>query len=221
MKIESPLDSGNIAYEDRRLLDILYNQPQRRYHNAPHPAHVLAYCNRIRWLYKPAIDQLPKPTNPLNGMELGFFLTQVTAWHDAIYDIGATDNEFRSAELFASSVTAQALPQHVRDDVIAAIRASANHWMAINEVLPWHVLVFLDADIYELSTHYEIFHQNALNILAEYSSKFPMEECIAGREKWYRSLLEKESIYWICKERDDLVRRNIERALKEVCHCKV
>ncbi|MNK44961.1 hypothetical protein D3C87_637050 [compost metagenome] len=218
MKFESPLDNANIAFEDRRLLDLLYNQSHRKYHNAPHPAHVRAYCERIRFLYANLLDKLPG-SKAFNGIGLGLFYDQVSAWHDAIYEIGKTDNEELSAQLFASSATAEALPQQIATDVAAAIRASANHWNPINEALPTHVKVFLDADLFELSTHYEIFHQNALNILAEYSSKFSYEECVKGREDWYRSILAKDRIFWICRDRDDLVRTNIKRALKEVCHC--
>lgn len=219
MKFESPLDNANIAFEDRRLLDILYNEAHRKYHNRPHPGHVRAYCERIRFLYANVLDKMPG-SKAFNGIGLSLFYDQVTAWHDAYYTIGRSDNEERSAVLFASSATADALPQQIATDVTAGIRASADHWNPLNDALPTHIKVFLDADLFELSTHYEVFHQNALNILDEYASHFPYEECVKGRETWYRSVLEKDRIFWICKDRDDLVRANIERALKEVCKCK-
>lgn len=211
MRLELPIDDHRISFDDRRYLSVMYGEAHRKYHNAPHTGHVFGYINLIRKRYYDALR---------DTTVRDLFNVLVSAWHDIIYTIGAKDNEAQSALAFRNSSTAGGLPLDLVNDVCLAIQASADHCNSINDMMGSHIKVFLDADLYELSGPYEIFHHNALNILAEYNTKYSMEECLAGREAWYRSMLEKERIFWICTDRDDLVRANVERGLKEICKCK-
>lgn len=202
----SILLDGKLAFEDQRLLRILYGQSHRAYHNESHANHVFAYMGVIKSRYANKLpDFCVKPGFRLN----------VSAWHDAYYDIGSQTNEMRSAQLYRDSVTAEAHTSEMRSEIAAAIDASANHWDPLNEALSPQSLVFLDADLYELGSHYEIFRHNALNIITEYSSLYDRDVVVSGRRQWYETLLDRDRIYWIATDRDDAVRQNVERALKD------
>ena len=203
---DSPLDSKYIAFEDRRHLNILYSQAHRAYHGLPHPSHVFEYMYVIKSKYSNLPDFMFADK---------IFPTFITAWHDAYYDVGAKDNEVRSAQLWASSVTAAQYKQELVYEIYAGIEASANHWDPANEALSARIQVFLDADIYALGSHYDVFAHDGRNVIKEFSTHFDRDEVIAGRKAWYESILAKERIYWICRDREDQVRRNMERGLKE------
>jgi predicted metal-dependent HD superfamily phosphohydrolase len=188
----------SIAFEDRRLLEILYSQPHRKYHNLSHITHVLKYCRIVQDSYT------------VNVFDY-YFYTLASAFHDAYYDIGSKDNEKRSADLWRRSVTAQSRKEFV-EPVAEVIEASANHWNPANENLSEQAKVFLDADIYELASEWELFQHNTENVIAEFRSRFSETEILKGRIAWMDHLLSGGRIYWLARDRDTAARENLKRS---------
>lgn len=201
---------------DQRLLELLYDN-NRVYHDAQHAALVYAYSKELYWDYLTKIPHFDSSDifEAKQSDTFDEFFLQAAAWHDAMYDVSRTDNEEVSAQYFASSRSAEALYEWVVEDVTAAIRASANHWAEENDALPDHAKIFLDADLYELAAPWEVFEQNTLNVIAEYTRAFPIEEVLAGRKKWLKKVLELPKIYWYASHLDAPARKNIERALRD------
>jgi len=195
--------------EDRRLLELRYSEPHRAYHDINHPEIVYGYCQEIWQSYFGNQD-------PLAKFPAEFFQT-ACAWHDAIYVVGSKTNEEDSAALYERSSTARFQNPYAQRAVIDAIRASGDHWASKNAQLNNAIKVFLDADIFELSADWELFNHNSNMVMKEFCSKFTPQEVLEGRKKWFESLRDKTRIYWICTDRDDLARENIERGIK---HCE-
>jgi predicted metal-dependent HD superfamily phosphohydrolase len=71
---------GVLAFQS---LSEFYNEPHRQYHN-------LGHIDRCLWAFDRAVQVADNP----DAIELGLW------FHDIIYTVGASDNEWRSAELF-------------------------------------------------------------------------------------------------------------------------
>jgi predicted metal-dependent HD superfamily phosphohydrolase len=198
---------SNQKFEDQRLLALRYSEPHRYYHNSEHAYNVYQYCMQINSEYD---------NDALSSFQIQFYKS-CASWHDAVYNVGSKTNEIDSVELFLTSSTVNKLINPQIESISETILATFNHWDANNEHLGFMQKIFLDADIYELSAHWDIFQLNASNILKEFSTIYSPEEVLLGRKKWYESLLEKERVFWICENRDNLARKNLERGIKHCC----
>ena len=89
-------------------LKVLYCEPHRRYHTAAHIEHCLGQLDL-------AAGRMDEP----DAVEMALW------FHDAIYDIPARENEFRSAELFAARAGGRGSEQF-RSDVHGLIMATTH-----------------------------------------------------------------------------------------------
>jgi len=197
----------NFPPMDQRLLNILYTEPHRQYHDIDHPGHVYDYC--IYLAEKSGIYGRARSI-PV------WYFQRVSSYHDAYYQIGDTSNETKSAQIWRDSEAASTLVADEVDHVSATIVSSANHWMASNEALPIEAKIFLDADILELSAPYGVFAHNARRVIEEYTSKYTREEVLRGRIAWYQKVLTYDRIYWTVPERDDRARANIKQGIVDL-----
>lgn len=191
---------------DQRQLEILYSQHHRDYHGIKHPEYVYYYSQEL-W------EQYAKNTT---NVDPTMFFADAASWHDSIYDIGAKDNEARSARAWRESRRAELQHEDYVREVADVIEGSANHWAASNEALPLKSKIFLDADLYELGASWEVFSDNTRRVVNEYTTRFALEEIIAGRLAWYRNVMEYPRIYWVATHLERKARLNIERAIKEM-----
>jgi predicted metal-dependent HD superfamily phosphohydrolase len=133
-----------VAPADRAMLAALWREPWRRYHGAGHAG--------LLWQRHLAFGGDPGDT----------VIAHAIAYHDAIYVVGARDNEARSAALWRDH--AAALPRALRDAVDGAIMATANH--AATHPDPdaqWLV----DLDLTPLGEPWDLFIANAAALRAE------------------------------------------------------
>ncbi|RMI35662.1 HD domain-containing protein [Nocardia stercoris] len=87
-----------------------YREPHRRYHTVDHLTAMLR-----------AIDRLAADADDVTAVVLAAF------FHDAIYVIGAPDNEDRSAELAESVLTAAEFDPATVAEVVRLVRLTAAH----------------------------------------------------------------------------------------------
>ncbi len=90
-------------------LERLYSERGRYYHNLKHIAKTLALLDRF------------------SGGSASALLRLAAFYHDAIYDVKATDNEERSAVMAKEDLLALGLPELLADDVADLIRAAKGH----------------------------------------------------------------------------------------------
>jgi predicted metal-dependent HD superfamily phosphohydrolase len=74
--------------------------------------------------------------------------------------------------------------------------------------------VFLDADLYELGSFYEVFEHNYRNIVDEFLTVFTMSEIKQGRIAWYESMLARDRIFHISSDREERARANMVRHIE-------
>jgi predicted metal-dependent HD superfamily phosphohydrolase len=121
----------------RRELESLWNEPNRHYHNAGH-AGLLWYRHMAH-----------------GGDPGDAVIAHAIAYHDAIYRIGASDNEACSAQLWQAH--AATLPRMLRDGVERAIMATACHADAHEDArAQWMV----DLDLTTLGEPWPLFEAN-------------------------------------------------------------
>ena len=96
-----------VGAEDRATLAGLWREPWRRYHTAGHAG--LLWGRHLTHGGDP--DDL--------------VAAHAIAYHDAVYSVGAADNESRSVMLWRAH--AASLPAELREGVARAILATANH----------------------------------------------------------------------------------------------
>ena len=140
-------------------------------------------------------------------------------FHDAIYVVGAQDNEERSAKLLFEMCT----PREQDSVFFAAdlINSTAKHAIATTENTLPHHRDFMDCDILSIAEPcWPLVVQNDWNVQAEYLQKLPLNQVISGRKNFLVSWLEKPSIFIgraLGQHNEWQARQNIRRLL-EVRH---
>ncbi len=179
------------AYSD---ILIQYSQPHRKYHNLEHISHCLAEFQAVRHL---ALD--------IDALELAIW------YHDAIYEIGASDNEERSAILAQVVMNSFDLPTGLIDKVKAIIIATKHEKVPDDH----DAKLMLDIDISNLGQADKFKESNRL-VREEYSS-VPANLFANGRSNILQSFLDRPSIYlteFFQQKYEDSARKNIESAIK-------
>ena len=123
-----------------------YSEPHRRYHNVDH----LADCLEM-------LDRHAGEAQDLVAVELALW------FHDAVYDIGAPDNEHRSAELARRTLEPLGLPPARLEAVSAAIMATTHK----GEPGPGDARLVCDIDLSILGSPEPKYRGYAQAILAE------------------------------------------------------
>lgn len=175
-----------------RLAD-LYVEAHRRYHTPSHIDHCLEQFDLAR-------AQIP-----------GADAVEMALWfHDAVYDLGADDNERRSAQLFrewAGDVTGPAFA----DDVCRLIRVTEHRELPERSDEKYVV----DIDLSGFGLPWPLFFRESQAVRAEFVN-LAEEELMAAQSRFLRSLLERDSIYateFFRERYESRARRNITRYL--------
>ena len=155
----------------------LYSAPERAYHNLEHLAEVFRVVGRLA----SEIDD--------------FGSVQLAVWfHDAVYDTRATDNEARSAEFAAATLTPLGLPPPVIDRVARLVRATA-HLASTDPPPDRDTAALLDADLAIMGAAPERYARYARDIRTEYAW-VPEADYRKGRSAVLRALLARPRIYF-------------------------
>jgi predicted metal-dependent HD superfamily phosphohydrolase len=127
-----------------------YSTPDRAYHNLVHLSEMFDVLERLA----------PVIADP--------DAVHVAVWfHDAVYDIRATDNEERSAQLAADLLAPLAVPRQMIDRVAGLIRATA-HLASTEPPADSDTAALLDADLAILGATPERYARYARDIRHEY-----------------------------------------------------
>jgi predicted metal-dependent HD superfamily phosphohydrolase len=147
-----------------RQLEMLWNEPHRHYHTAGHAG--------LLWYRHMAHGGDPDDA----------VIAHAIAYHDAIYRVGATDNEACSARLWLSH--ASALPRTLRDAVECAIIATSRHAAEHDDPRSqWMV----DLDLTTLGEPWPLFEANTLALQRE-APDIPLSAMRAGQRSFLGSL---------------------------------
>ncbi len=179
-------------------MDLLehYNEPHRKYHNLEHINHCLAEFSSV-WLL----------TKEPSVLELAIW------YHDAIYDIGASDNEERSADLVASVMRSFSLPEDLIKRVCDIIIATKHN--EIPESIDAKLM--LDIDISNIGSADKFKETNRL-VREEYSLTSD-EVFKQGRSNILQSFLERPSVYltkFFQEKYEKTARENILSSIKDL-----
>ena len=184
--------------ETFEMLDALYSQPSRFYHDKTHVTECLSQFQKYR-----VHAQRP-------------FEIEIAIWfHDAIYDTTAADNEEKSAELAEQRLALLKPDVDVISRVVDMILATKTH-----EVSTSDSELMVDVDLGILGTPGDVFETYDQNIRKEYHW-VPKEVYIPGRVKVLQSFLDREVIYHttqIRHEYDRQARRNLSKKITELSH---
>jgi predicted metal-dependent HD superfamily phosphohydrolase len=111
-------------------------------------------------------------------------------FHDAIYQIGASDNEWRSAEWARDALLSAGAPQEVAQRVFALVMATRHD--AVPQSRDQEIL--LDVDLGILGTRAAVFDAYEQQIRAEYQS-VPAPQFRANRRRILQGFLARKRIY--------------------------
>lgn len=173
-----------------------YSEPHRKYHNLEHINHCLREFGTV-WLLAEEPDVL----------ELAIW------YHDAIYDIGASDNEERSADLVASVMRGFSLPEDLIKCVCDIIIATKHSEVPES----FDAKLMLDIDISNIGSA-EKFKETNKQVREEYSLA-PEDVFNSGRSNIMQSFLNRPTIYlteFFQEKYEKTARENIEMAIKEL-----
>jgi predicted metal-dependent HD superfamily phosphohydrolase len=172
-----------------------YNEPHRKYHNLNHINHCLAEFNTVFHLAK-------EP----DALELAIW------YHDAIYEIGASDNEKKSSLLvdgvMSGFLVSEELIKTVKDIIIATEHNKVPE--------SFDARLMLDIDISNLGQAEKFKETNRL-VREEYSL-VPENLFNNGRSNILQSFLDRPNIYLtdVFREKyENNARKNLQQAIRE------
>lgn len=185
----------SVSSRDRMALTDLWLQPWRRYHGAGHAG--------LLWQRHLAFG----------GTRTDAVAAHAIAYHDAVYVVGARDNEARSAALWRDH--AAALPATLRDAVDRAIMATAHHIAPHPDPdAQWIV----DLDLTPLGEPWDLFAANSHALAQE--SGLPDDRMPPGQRLFLSRLLAMPALYRSRRSNGALAtcfeataRRNLSRRL--------
>ena len=178
-------------------LDAYYREPHRHYHNGGHIDDCLARLDL-------AYAQVDGGVDDADAVELALW------FHDVIYQLGAPDNEQRSAEWFAAQAAGH-LPVDFIDRVAGYILDTTHREAPAAPGAKWVV----DADLSGIGMDGESFGRDGDKIRREFAH-LSDAEFARGQAGFLRGLLARERIYYtdffrdLCEAR---ARRNIQSVL--------
>jgi len=171
---------------DWAMLERAYATPPRAYHTLEHVLEVARCWAQETW-------QQPRQT----------FLAVL--FHDAVYVVGRSDNEQRSAELSGADPRVREL-----------ILLTAKHGRLTPADVDPEAAKFLDCDMAILGADTAAFDRYQAQIALEYEPVIGAEAYAAGRRKFLESVLQKERIFLseaFHARLDAPARSNLRRAL--------
>ncbi|GAA3274698.1 hypothetical protein GCM10020218_020720 [Dactylosporangium vinaceum] len=161
------------AVAGRELL-ARWSEPHRRYHTLEHLAVVLGVIDEHAHL----VDDPD--------------VVRLAAWfHDAVYDIGAPDNEERSALLGSTTAEALGIAPARAAEVARLVRLTAGHHVAPGDR---HGALLADADLAILAADPDDYRRYAAAVRQEYAA-VPDEVFRPGRATILRALADMPELF--------------------------
>ena len=176
-----------------------HRDPKRHYHRAEHVAAVLR-----------SIVELTGDMDPI--------LVTVAFFHDAIYEPKRDDNEVRSAELAAETMTRSGCSAQQVEIVADIICATARHLIPDGIANPELCATFLDADLSILGAFPKSYDAYATAIRLEYQH-LDDETFRSGRADVLQSFLDRDQLYFTEAGQaawESSARHNIRRELAKL-----
>lgn len=155
-----------------------YAEPHRHYHTAHHIRHLLSEFDAVK----------TRIQNP-DRVELAIWA------HDVIYDIGATDNERRSADWLLAQLPATAPPEH-------AARLETLIMATVHIDIPepqGDTCWLIDLDLASLSLSWAHFVTDSRHLYQETLSAFPdtaPQTFSANQQRFLGALFQRDQLYW-------------------------
>lgn len=171
-----------------------YAEPHRRYHTSEHLEDVF--------------ERLDASREPL-WKEDKAALALAVFYHDAVYDLGAADNEIRSALLLHKLP----FPEHIKNAAVEAILGTAPYHTPTSTVAQ----LLSDADLGVLAGSPKDYDDYAWLVRQEFLQEYTPEEYNAGRRGALASLLAKPELFFYSPESEPAARANMERELQSLC----
>jgi len=174
-----------------------YAQPQRKYHTLEHLDACLAHFDTLR-------RHAQRPAE-----------IEVALWfHDAVYEVGAVDNEARSADWAHAALTAAGVGTEVADRVHALVMATCHNVAPSTRDQE----ILLDADLSILGAPPPVFDAYEQQIRAEYAA-VPQEAFRSRRIRILQQFLDRERIYHTQEfraQREAQARANLTRSISRL-----
>lgn len=173
-----------------------YSEPHRRYHTCGHISHCLQQLDLATGL-------MDDP----DAVEMGLW------FHDAVYDPCASDNELKSAELFADLVDGHfklAFRRSVYDLILVTMHPE--HPKRLDEQF------IVDIDLSSFGLPWEVFKRDSDAVRAE-KAHLPDKKFFSGQIKFLRSLLERPTFFFtdfFQARYESTARSNITRHIEEL-----
>lgn len=172
-----------------------YSEPQRHYHTLEHLDACLRHLAGVR-------DQLEQPEEV--ALALWF--------HDAIYEVGASDNEMRSADWARQALLAAGGAVDAADRIHAAIMVTRHDQPA--QTADQQLL--LDVDLAILGAPPAVFDAYERQIVQEYQS-VPRAAFRSNRRRILQGFLDRPQIYHsaaFLATRETQARANLDRSIR-------
>jgi predicted metal-dependent HD superfamily phosphohydrolase len=179
-----------------------YGSPGRHYHTWEHVLEVLGYYEKVArdvgWAHPREV-----------------YLAVL--FHDAVYDIGAKDNEARSADMAGEAIETWWPTEALEGDLVRdLINLTARHGrIEANEVTDESAL-FVDCDMAILGSELSRYARYEDQIFGEYGAIYPEKAYRMGRSTFLAELLARDTIFlspYFREKYEDRARRNIASAL--------
>ena len=178
-------------------LHAVYTQPWRAYHNLAH----IDDCLLMLSLY---FD--------LDEESIADEIEAAIWFHDAIYEVGATDNEERSAQLARKCLTSLGAPADFIERV-AELIITTDHQRPARDAA---ARLLCDIDLSILGRHADVYDRYAGQIAVEVG--LPEDEFMPHRQTFLRNMLSKEHIFHTDRFRQEYeiaARANMRRELED------
>jgi len=174
-------------------IEVRYNESHRFYHSSAH----IDYCLK-------QMDAAPIESSDLGIVELAIW------FHDVIFDIGARDNESRSADWFASRAR-NCLGEDTISQVVQCILSTTHKELPADNYSKYVV----DIDLSGLGQDWDGFVHDGGNIRKE-NRHLDMNDYVAGQIAFMEKLLSREQIYsteYFNSRLEASARKNLKRQL--------
>lgn len=138
-------------------------------------------------------------------------------FHDIVYEVGAADNEARSAQKARDAVARWFVDAGLDGDYIARlIELTAGHSTIERDAVSMEEALFLDCDMAILGADPATYDRYEINVAAEYEAVYPAIHYRQGRRHFLAGLLARERIYlsdYFHARLDARARANLTRVL--------
>ena len=175
-----------------------YGDSARRYHDLRHLSQVLAW-----------VDELATEASDIVAVRLA-------AWfHDAVYDVHATDNEEQSAQLAESTLSGTDVPSGRIAEVARLVRLTDTHAAAADDS---NGKVLCDADLAVLAGGPDAYAAYARAVRVEYAH-VPESDFRRGRAAVLQALMDLPHLFGTARGRvewEPIARANLKAELKKL-----